>query len=173
MKLLSPEEIKKSKDADLARDLVRIKTTKGTISKLTAELNDLNARFEVALSNQRTRWITEELEFVRRIELLKDEIADLEKQLIPIAEEREKANNLMKEAEEASEEVERKTKEIDDLQDLLEEKLDGIHEREQELNDREEKLKVREKAVEERAQVVKNLSDDVTKKLEEYYKINN
>lgn len=172
MKLLSQTEIKQRKDAEIVRDITRLKTTKEALAKSRAELDESNARFEIALANQRRRWIDEESEATKRLESIEKKIKEQELALIPIAEEREKAHNLFIDAEKVLSRADKMEEELEQSTLLLEEKLDAVSDFEEELKQREIKLQIKEEAVEERSKVVENLSKELTVKMTEFYKNN-
>ena len=87
MKLLTPQEVKDRKQAEIARDITKTENIKKALEKSTNQLNDINAKFKLALAGQHMRWAKEEEEYIKRIEILKDEIKALEEEkrtIIPI-----------------------------------------------------------------------------------------
>lgn len=162
------------KDAELAKNIARTKATREALADAQKELANVEASFQFALATQKVKWAREEQETTSKIEALHKELADLEKQkidaLIPIEVLAKNAHNLMEEAERALAKAEEKQRQNDNQGELLEEKIDGITEKEEELAQREAKLVVKEKAVEAQSEMVKNLSADLTKKVEEFLK---
>lgn len=177
MKILSPKEISDKKQAELAKDIKRTKEVTEVLERKTKELAEIEAKFNVALSNQRVRWSMEEGEYLKKIEVLQKEIKEKEIQkdtlLSPIVEREKKSYDLLKEAEKAFNEAQDKYHESEKLKeeneinaDLLEEKLDQVHERENDLENREQKVSIREKASEEERAMIKNLSAELSIKLQ-------
>lgn len=156
MDLLSLKQVTDKKQAELSRDIARIEQTKKTLERVTKELNETNARFEVALANQRVRWSIEEGEATHRISGLNKEIKVLEDRkkeaLIPIEEREKKSHTLLKESEEILAkahiklgEADTKQKEVDELCEIFENKIDSLSSKETDYIERSQRLEVKEK----------------------------
>lgn len=176
MKLLSTKEIQDKKAAELSKDISRTESVKKALETATNELNETNARFNLALANQRVRWTQEEKEALDQVALVTEEIKVLEikkKELcIPIEEREKKSYALFTEAEKVLAEAHSKFKEAERLQqenerttELLQEKLDGVYETESSLEEREKKVYIRELAIEEERDSIRKLSQELSIKL--------
>lgn len=177
MKLLTPKEVADRKQAETAKDIIRTKEVKETLESLTKDLNETEARFNVALANQRIRWVKEEEGYLERLSSLKKEIDVLEKQkkeaCIPIEERERKSYDLLNAAESAFKESLEKGKkadermnEVEQMADMLQKKLDDVYEKETELEEREKKVLVRELAVEDERKMISHLSAELSTKLQ-------
>lgn len=129
MKIFSPKETKDHKEEEIARDILRVQTVREALKKSQTELDDTNARFEIALANQRLRWTQEESEAIARISELNREIRDLEQRILRFVP------------------IESNGSKVDNLEELLQDKLDEVSERESNLDFREKILIIREAAV--------------------------
>lgn len=176
MKLLTPKEVVDRKQAEVVKDISRTESVKKALDTVTGQLNESEARFAMALSNQRVRWSREEQEATNRIKELNEEIKTLEDKLktsiVPIEEREKKSYALFIEAEKVLADAHSKLHESEQIkesnsvnEDLLMDKLDSFHEKQQDLDLRESKLIVREKAVEEERAVIRNLSKELSIKL--------
>lgn len=176
MKLNSPKEITDRKQAEIIKDIARTKEVKEELNKAIKELEETDAKFKLALSNQRVRWAKEEEQALDELNKIKIEIEVSERKkkemFVPIEEREEKSHNLFIEAERTyqnarhelhlSEQAKEKNEE---MSTLLQEKIDDISDRETDLALREQKVIVREKAVEEERAQIKNLSSELSIKL--------
>ena len=81
MKLLSTQEVKDRKQAEIARDIGKTENVKKALDKVTTQLNDAEARFNIALAGQRVRWANEEKEYLERLDGIKKEIKSAEDHL--------------------------------------------------------------------------------------------
>lgn len=165
MKLLSPTEIKAAKESELSKDLLRTEAIKTALSSVTSNLDISEAKFEVALTNQRLRWSKEEQEYTSRIRLLEIEVKSLEaarvKALIPIEEEARKAHDLFVEANAklntaiaVKKQADDGLVRADDLTELLQSRIDSLSSKESDIELREQKIVIKEEAIDkERAQI--------------------
>lgn len=139
LKILKAEEIKQANAAQLTRDLIRTKNTQDALNETQRRLDEAEAKFDVALANQRLRWAKEEEEATHRLDAVRKEISQMERLkeslLIPIDEKQKKVDDLRIKSEQTMA--------------LIMMKIDDLSEREQDLNLREQKLIVRELANEE------------------------
>lgn len=176
MKLLTPTEIKQSSESERTKDIARTTSVKSTLAKAQAELDEVNAKFELALANQQIRWAKEEEEAIKTIASLNEELKTLYKQrevlLIPIDEDRNKAHTLFKEAEKVLEEAKGKDREVnllkthwEDMSDLLTSRLDELSDREENLNEREQHIVIREDAIKAEREQIRQLSSELSNKL--------
>ena len=165
MKLFTSEEIKSSKATELARDVMRTSDIKKALDKARTELNNVNAQFEVALANQRVKWISEEEVALGKIRDLETELKVLERRkqqaLIPIDLYRQRVDNITKEANDKLKSATDKQIYVDELSEKLEEKLDEVSEKDQSLQKREENLFVKEKAVQMQEEGNKKMSQEI------------
>ena len=165
MKLFTSEEIKSSKATELARDVMRTSDIKKALDKARTELNNVNAQFEVALANQRVKWISEEEIALGKIKVLEDELKVLERRkqqaLIPIDLYQQRVDNINKEANDKLKSATDKQFYVDELSEKLEEKLDEVSEKDQSLQKREENLFVKEKAVQMQEEGNKKMSQEI------------
>jgi hypothetical protein len=173
MKVLKPQEVKNSRQLEIERDLSKIDSTKKALEEVTTELENTEARFEIALANQRIRWSREEQESTDRIQNLELEVKKLSKQrevlLMPIELVKEKADNMFKEAEQALLEANKLKDHNNDLQILLQDKIDTYTTLQTDLNLRDQKTKIKEEALEKQSEISRNLSQELSKKWEEYF----
>lgn len=178
MKLLSTNEVKDRKQAEITRDIARTTETKEALQTVTDQLNITNAKFNVALAQQRVMWANEEKKCMERIGGLTEEIRQLEikkkEALIPIEEREKKAYALFTEAEKVFNDAVQKEgdaidreNEANDQIEMLQEKLDTLSEREQDVVLREQKVLIREKAVEDERIMIKDMSADLSIKLKD------
>lgn len=176
MKLMSPAEIKQASESERQKDILRTDTTKKALSSARDELNEVNAKFEVALANQRLRYANEEKEAVTRLDGIRAEIVSAELKLkelsFPIAKEREKAHDLFIQAETTAKDLQKKLKEADDLRVKNEEMSEVLSRRLDEVSDRETKVVHLEKdiqakllSLQEEKVMIKNLSKELSIKL--------
>ena len=165
LKLYTAEEIKSSKATELARDVMRTSDIKKALDKARTELNNVNAQFEVALANQRVKWISEEEVALGKIRDLETELKVLERRkqqaLIPIDLYRQRVDNITKEANDKLKSATDKQIYVDELSEKLEEKLDEVSEKDQSLQKREENLFVKEKAVQMQEEGNKKMSQEI------------
>lgn len=165
MKLFTSEEIKSSKATELARDVMRTSDIKKALDKARTELNNVNAQFEVALANQRVKWISEEEVALGKIRDLETELKVLERRkqqaLIPIDLYQQRVDNINKEANDKLKSATDKQFYVDELSEKLEEKLDEVSEKDQSLQKREENLFVKEKAVQMQEEGNKKMSQEI------------
>jgi len=165
MKLFTSEEIKSSKATELARDVMRTSDIKKALDKARTELNNVNAQFEVALANQRVKWISEEEVALGKIRDLETELKVLERRkqqaLIPIDLYQQRVDNINKEANDKLKSATDKQIYVDELSEKLEEKLDEVSEKDQSLQKREENLFVKEKAVQMQEEGNKKMSQEI------------
>ena len=165
LKLYTAEEIKSSKATELARDVMRTSDIKKALDKARTELNNANAQFEVALANQRVKWISEEEVALGKIRDLETELKVLERRkqqaLIPIDLYRQRVDNITKEANDKLKSATDKQIYVDELSEKLEEKLDEVSEKDQSLQKREENLFVKEKAVQMQEEGNKKMSQEI------------
>ena len=165
LKLYSAEEIKSTKATELARDIFRTQDIKKALDKARTELNNANASFEVALANQRVKWISEEEVALGKIRDLETELKVLERRkqqaLIPIDLYRQRVDNITKEANDKLKSATDKQFYVDELSEKLEEKLDEVSEKDQSLQKREENLFVKEKAVQMQEEGNKKMSQEI------------
>ena len=165
LKLYTAEEIKSSKATELARDVMRTSDIKKALDKARTELNNANAQFEVALANQRVKWISEEEVALGKIKVLETELKVLERRkqqaLIPIDLYRQRVDNITKEANDKLKSATDKQIYVDELSEKLEEKLDEVSEKDQSLQKREENLFVKEKAVQMQEEGNKKMSQEI------------
>ena len=165
LKLYTAEEIKSSKATELARDVMRTSDIKKALDKARTELNNANAQFEVALANQRVKWISEEEVALGKIRDLETELKVLERRkqqaLIPIDLYQQRVDNINKEANDKLKSATDKQIYVDELSEKLEEKLDEVSEKDQSLQKREENLFVKEKAVQMQEEGNKKMSQEI------------
>ena len=165
LKLYTAEEIKSSKATELARDVMRTSDIKKALDKARTELNNVNAQFEVALANQRVKWISEEEVALGKIRDLETELKVLERRkqqaLIPIDLYQQRVDNINKEANDKLKSATDKQFYVDELSEKLEEKLDEVSEKDQSLQKREENLFVKEKAVQMQEEGNKKMSQEI------------
>jgi len=175
-KLLTPAELKSARDADVARDRSRIDATKKALGTLETQLNDAEAKFQMTLANQGVKWAKAEEEAMHRIDALKREIADLEKQRealrIPMADEEKRAHDLFKQAEDVYAQATKTKQEAEALKlgnditsEMLTSRLDDLTGREVDLLHRQEKLDVREQGLSMERENIKKLSQELSIKL--------
>lgn len=176
MKILSPKEVTDRKQAELVKDIARTKDVKETLETMTSNLAEAEAKFNMALANQRIRWSIEEGDHIKRIKDLEENVKVLEAKkkeaLIPIVEREEKSYDLLNAAELTFNEAIKKNNQAEKIgednertADLLQDKLDGVYEKETELEEREKKVLVREMAVEKERDLIKKLSAELSIKL--------
>lgn len=177
MKLLTPTEIKASKETELAKDLLRTEAVKSALAAITADLDLTEAKFTVALSNQRIRWAKEEQEASERLQLIEVTINTLQRQRdelnIPIEAEAKKAHDLFTQAEIVLDDARKTQHESEqakqyngELAVLLQDKLDDMAERETAVELREQKVAIREQAVDAEREQIKQLSSELLSKLQ-------
>jgi len=152
MKFLTPKEVKDNREEAITKGILRLRALRDAIKEAEKEYNNTDARFEVALANQKLRWANEEKDAVERIEALKREIKNFSEEkarlLIPIDQKREEAHTILKQAEE-------KRDEADALLDVLHKRLDEVSDKEYELSMREQRIEIKEKALEGQANMIK------------------
>ncbi len=176
MKILTQKEITDKKQSQVERDIIRAKETKEVLEKVTQDLAETEAKFNVALSNQRVRWLKEEEEAMDRLNSIRSEISALEREnkdkLVLLDEREKKSYSLLIEAEKALDQAHAKEhaaaqelEKQEDLTDLLQNKLDSLSDRETDVEKREQKVTVRELAVEEERALIKKLSSELSIKL--------
>jgi len=170
MQLFSAAEIKSSKESELARDLLRTKSIKEALDKVRTELNEANASFDLALANQRVIWSKESEEASEKLKGLLKEIDEAQKTrdrlIIPIDLDRQKADNMIKEANDLLVEVNNKKKDVEELSDILEKRLDEVSERDEELGNRERRILSQEKGISDQQKVIKETTDNITGQLQ-------
>lgn len=176
MKLLTPTEIKASKESELARDIARTSTVKDALATATKALNDSNDTFELALAHQQKRWAKEEGEALKRLNDLNYEIEQAQEKLkalrVPIDTEKEIAHNLFIEAETVLQDAKKTQNEAhalksrnEETEELLADKLDEFSEHETDLEFREKNVLIREEAAEAEREQIRELSKELSIKL--------
>ena len=179
MKLQTVKEVTDRKQAEIAKDIARTTQVKEALEKVTKELNESEARFSVALANQRVRWSYEEEKALDRLKSLNKEIEMAEEvkktSLIPIEEREQKSYALFTQAEVAFKDADIKRGELDSLKaeeeiliETLEEKIDSLTEREQSVSEREQKVLIKEKSLEEERDMIRKLSAELSIKLQNF-----
>ncbi len=170
LKLFTPAEIKQANEKELAKDILRTKSIKDALAKSTTELNDVSARFELALANQRVRWQQEEDEAKGKLAEIEQKIRAQESRVIPIEPNSEEVHNLYEQAKKLKAEAEEMIKDSEDVAVAFQDRLDALYEKEEEINIREQKIQVKEKAIAGQENMVKNLSKELDLKWKEYFK---
>jgi hypothetical protein len=176
MKILSASEIKQASESERVKDITRTETTKKALAEVQRQLDESEAKFEVALANQRSRWANEEETATRKVLSLAEEIKNLEEKkrlaLIPIEREKEIAHNLfiqaestLQEAKETAKKAEESLQHNQELEVILQEKIDGLSERENKLDYRDRNLVLREEAAIAEREQIKKLSQELSIKL--------
>ena len=172
MKLFSPEEIKTSKAAELARDVFRTQDIKKALDSARTTLNDTKALFDVTLANQRVAWATEQEKAIKTISDLQKEVSDLEGRrqtlLIPIDIDRKKVDNMIMEANEFLTQAIQKQKDADELVEKLEDRLEEVSEKDEALTQRENNLLLKEKGAEAQSNAVILASSELTKQMQSF-----
>jgi hypothetical protein len=177
MILLKQQEINAAKEAQVAKDILRAESTKSALKTVQNKLDDTEARFDVALANQRIRWANEEADSVNRLDELNKEIALLEERkriaLIPIDDLRKKAEDIFKSAEDTFAEAKAKLHDAEQtgednekLSEILENRVDDLTGREVDLLTREKALTVKELSIKEERELIKKLSNELLIKLQ-------
>lgn len=178
MKLLDPKTIKLAKDKEFERDIARIETTRKTLVDIQAQLNEAEAKFSMSLMQQNLQYTAMETEAIRKIDLLNKEIKDLEvkrdNMLVPIQEEKKRAYDLIKSAEETYADAKKKLHEANQkleynegLMVSLEGKIDSLTDREEDARIKSQQLKIREQALASDRLMIQKLSDQLLTKLKE------
>lgn len=176
MKILSPSEIKQASESERTKDIARIESTRQALNKVQQQLAEAEAKFELALASQNTRFARAEEEAHKRLEVLEKEIIEAEKRkvaaLIPIEREKEIAHNLFIQAENSLREVEekkalleKKEESLNESQELLAKRLDEASEDKESLRLREERIILQEAAIYEQREEIKKLSQELSIKL--------
>lgn len=172
LKLYSAEEIKTSKASELARDIMRTADIKKALDKARTELNDTNDSFEIALANQRVKWLGEQEKATLEIGHLIHEVEVLKKQreqlLIPIDLDRKRVDNIIIEANNLMSKALDKQKDNDDISEKLQDRLDEVSEKEQSLQTREEHLFAREKGCTNQEEIIKKNSQALTDRMQSF-----
>lgn len=172
IKLFSAEEVKTSKATELARDVVRTADIKKALDVARTELNDANSSFEIALADQRVKWLSEEEKAIAKIRDLSLELTTLQKQkaelLIPIDSDRKKVDNMIKEAKDIMSEAIHKQSYADELSEKLQDRLDEVSETQQSLQAREEHLFVKEKGIESQEVITKQNAQALSEQLQSW-----
>ena len=173
---MTPAQVKQANDAEQAKVIARTETTRNALNKAQQALDEAEAKFEVALANQRIRWAKEEGEALAKLDNLRLEIDVLEQKRaearFPIEEEKKKAHDLFIQAEaviadakESAREADKHRQHHEELSDILQGRIDDLTERETEVKRREDLLRVREMAVTEERNNIKKLSQELSIKL--------
>lgn len=170
MKLFSASEVKQANEKELAKDILRTKSVKDALAKSTTELNDISARFELALANQRIRWQQEEDVARDKLALIEQKIREQESRIVPIEPNSEEVHNLYEQAKKLKAEAEGMIKDSEDVAIAFQDRLDALYEKEEEINIREQKIQIKEKAIAGQENMVKNLSKELDLKWKEYFK---
>ncbi len=170
MKLFSPSETKQANEQELFKIIIRTKATKDAFEKVTLELGSAEARFELALANQRVRWQQEEDEARAHLSIIQKMIAEQEKRLVPIEPTSEEVHTLYEQAVKLMAEAESKEKDSEQLAEALEERLDEVSDREESIRIKEQKIEIKEKAIAGQENMIKNLSKELDLKWKEYFK---
>lgn len=177
MKLLSPKEVTDRKQAEVIKNVARTELVQEALNSKIKELEEAEARFNLALAGQRIRWSQEEEAALQKINELRGEIVALEKKkkelLVPIEEREKKSYALFIEAEKALDVARQNVQDTEKLKteqelvaDTLQDRLDNVSLREADLDLREKKLVVRELAVEEERGNIRKLSSELSIKLQ-------
>lgn len=176
MKLMTPTEVKTSREAELKKDIMRTQGVKSALNKVNEQLTDTEARFEVALANQRVRWTKEEVEASDRLMKVLAEIKEKEVErdnlLIPIEAKRKMADDMFKNADKVLAELTDKEHTLNQrdeylaqIEEQLNTKLDEYSEKEQELSDREQRVVIREESAKMERENIRKLSKELSVKL--------
>jgi len=176
MKILSASEIKQATESERVKEIARTESTRTALAKVQSQLDEAEAKFEVALANQRSRWANEEEVATRKVLTLAKEIQDLEEKkrlaLFPIEQEKEKAHNLFIQAEAVIADAKLSAKEAEkhrlhhqELSDILQSKLDDLSDKENEVEEREKAVSLREQSLLIERETIKKLSEELSIKL--------
>ncbi len=177
MKLLSVKEVTDKKQAELQKEIVRGKETKEYLEKLTRDLAETEARFNMVLANQRIRYAQEEEEHLKKMDGLRAEIKILEdkkKEIeVPMEKREKKSYDLLNAAEKTFDEALEKTRkaderkaEVEETASLLQIRLDDVSDRETDVLEREQKVQIREEAVNAEREMISKLSSELSIKLQ-------
>lgn len=174
MKILSQTELKKVKDTEVSRTILRVETTRKALETAQGQLEQTETEFNIALKNQHLRWANDESEANKQIDILNGEIKALEEKrqtlLIPIGKIEDLANNKLNEATQRLKEAEEKKNYVDGLTELLEQRLTDVGDRSDYLDERESKIVKKELEQSERTTMINKLSKELDTKWKEYFK---
>lgn len=159
MKLLSPNEVRNTKAAELTKDVIRITEYNKAADLARKNMANAEADFLKMLSGQRERWSAEENEYNKVSSEMQSEIKELKRKRdalnIPIEIEREKAHTLFKEAQEVLDKTKQKEQYVESLTELLEEKLDVVAQRETDVRNEEKRIGLLKSGIEDQKDDIK------------------
>jgi hypothetical protein len=139
LRLLTPQESRDSVNQDTARNAIRAKDTVAALQKLNIDKAKAEADFASALARFRERWAKEEQEHNDWVRKNETEVKELEHRraqaLVPISIDREKADNLLNEANLLMSKVRDRESRTEGLESLLEARLEEVGEVKEELEE--------------------------------------
>lgn len=139
MKLLTVQETKDSRAAEMAQNIIRTQEVRKVLAETQKQLRETEATFDMTLSNQRLQFIAMQKEEMERIDILKKESAFLEAQkaalMVPLTEMEDDTKRKHVEVQEILNNLYKAKDEADELQEILEGKLDDATEKEQKAQD--------------------------------------
>lgn len=173
MKLLKAEEVKTANQQQITKDTLRTLASKKALKEVSSELDEANAKFELALANQHVRWAKEEEEALLTIQKLENEVKKLEvkkaQALIPIDIIKQNAYDLLKGAEKVMVEARSKDNEAELRLESLTDRLDEVGERETKVESLEQYIYIRQKNLILQEEGQKKLRETLQEKWSEYF----
>ncbi len=180
MKLFSPAEVGSRNSQQVTRDILRIQEVKEELKRQEMNLANSEAQFSESLVRQKEKWAQEIETHIKEKSAMEQEVRALESRrkqaLIPIEFEREKAQNVLREAQELLQKSKEKEIHLDVLQESLEKRLDDVSERELNLSSEEKALEMKQLAILHQQKTVnentKALSESI-QKFNDYVQVEN
>ena len=175
MKLLTPNQVRDTKNEHLAREVLRAKETSEQILKINKKMAEAEADFASVLARHRITWAEEEREHDERMRQMQKEVSVLEDRkkqaLIPLEIYKVQADTLLKEAQEALQRTKEKELKNEEIAELLQDRLDEVGEKESDVQSLESRLLSKQKGIEDQAEQVKAASQQLVYDQQSFYEI--
>lgn len=172
MKLLSPQQVRDSKNQELSREILRSKETEEQIKRINQRRLEAEAEFNSTLARNRSLWAEEEESHDIRIREMEREIAFLEERkkqaLIPIQMYKDQVDVYYREAHDAIERVKEREEILEHTQELLENKLDELSDREITIQNTENAVRAQFEGLRAQQQQVVEGNERLNKKIAEF-----
>jgi len=173
MKLLSPIAVKDVRGQELARDVLRIKETKDELQRVSQQLANAQADFNVSLARNRETWANEEQEHSKRLTEMTKEVEFIEERkkqaLIPINMYKSEADKIMSDALEYKKSLDAKEEQIENTIELLESKLTDVADREQKVSLVEKKQKVAQEGILKQQEATRNGTQLLSEQIAQFH----
>lgn len=173
MKLLSPQQTKDTKAQELTRELLRTEEMHKLAEQARKMLANAEGDFSNMLAGQRARWAQEEKEHEERRGEMNQEVLVLSEQLrilnIPIEIERNRAHDLLEEAQIVLRQAKEKDKKLEATQELLEDRLDDVADEDRRIKADDDRLSKMIQGIDEQKELTKKGAEKLSLEMQDFY----